>query len=590
MQVSKANVVVDDAPSPKEQTWYAPLYLSTSLRDVAFDLEELEHLALSRLRLLKAVTEGHAPVHQGTRKWETLPLARQSARAAERQHGIHVGSGPARDDGILKDEASHFVLRLALCGTHEHRTWFLNSECELFASRLEGSPPLHILQAVRQFDGPRVEAVSREELDGQGGRLRRELDDVMRGSCWSKEGAQRIRFFRVAFEQVPSLVRARRVLLRDGIAYVPQANILDVVIGLFRAKLNQSMTQASKAVFLADNDRRMRPILDSVRAHHAASEQSSKKFDTEQNAERISLNELQESLPSMPLCMQNMMAQLRQHHHLRHAARMQLGVFLMGCGLTMEESLRFWRMEFGRGSIDSSKFEKTYSYNIRHFYGKEGKRQVLRPKDCMKVINERPGPGEYHGCPYREFEENMLSMAIRKLGVDNEAAKNITAKAKEGHFQIACGMCFKSSQPATDSEDATASFIPTHPNEYFIEARRRRFSRNSASQAVKQEETDEDLPLQYSIESQPDSQPTPMERSKENSSAPPLTSDAKPDETVSKQNSDGPSTAIDIMLPETISQPMEVVKSTDSAAKTSGGADDEQTSKRLCTEGNPDNR
>ncbi len=391
-----------------------------------------------------------------------------------------------------------------MCKTREHRTWLLRLECTLFATRLEGASTEYVLEAIRKSNGPKVDPVPHDEMN----EIRKELDDVARGPCRVKSGQQGVKFFKVDFEQVPALIRSRRVLVKKGKAYVPEVNIHDVVVGQFRAKMNQSLTLASKAVTLADSDRRMRPILESIREHHAADERKDA-FDGSEQSEHISLNQLDRSIPAMPLCMMNMMAKLREQHHLRHSARMQLGVFLKGCGLSMDESLLFWRTEFGKGTIDSTKFEKTYSYNIRHYYGKEGKRKALTAFPCIKIINERPGPGEHNGCPYREFQGNELVMAMRKLGVDADASKAITSKAQEGNFQVACGMCFKATQPPASVEDAAAEFIPSHPNEYFIEARRRRFTQATAMKTMETEESDEDMPLPNAMETQAESQANP---------------------------------------------------------------------------------
>lgn len=50
--------------------------------------------------------------------------------------------------------------------------------------------------------------------------------------------------------------------------------------------------------------------------------------------------------------------------------------------------MRFWRAEF---STAADKFDKEYAYNIRHNYGKEGKRADYTPYSCIKIVSSAPG-------------------------------------------------------------------------------------------------------------------------------------------------------------------------------------------------------
>lgn len=98
-------------------------------------------------------------------------------------------------------------------------------------------------------------------------------------------------------------------------------------------------------------------------------------------------------------------------------------------GLTVEESLMFWRSKF---KVDSDKFEKNYAYNIRHSYGQEGKRNDYKPWSCQKVISQQaPGSGEYHGCPFKTFGENSLIQLLNAYGLKQDEIDTVIAKNRE---------------------------------------------------------------------------------------------------------------------------------------------------------------
>jgi DNA primase large subunit len=148
---------------------------------------------------------------------------------------------------------------------------------------------------------------------------------------------------------------------------------------------------------------------------------------------------------SFPLCMQALQEALKANHHLRHGGRMQYGLFLKGVGLSLEDALVFWQREFTRNMTAEEFIKKVrqhalgtrtiihvavvsvcpqfalraltlapppcpiswrashplrpqYAYNIRHNYGKEGKRADYTPYSCTRIIMATPpGSGEFHG-------------------------------------------------------------------------------------------------------------------------------------------------------------------------------------------------
>ena len=120
----------------------------------------------------------------------------------------------------------------------------------------------------------------------------------------------------------------------------------------------------------------------------------------------------------MPLCMSQLHNGLRQDSKLRHHGRLQYGLFLKGAGLTMEESLLFFQQHFTR-IMSSEKFQKEYTYNIRHMYGKEGKRTSnYSAYNCTKIImGSAPNGGDHHGCPFKHYGNDNLSSLLNKMHI-----------------------------------------------------------------------------------------------------------------------------------------------------------------------------
>lgn len=111
--------------------------------------------------------------------------------------------------------------------------------------------------------------------------------------------------------------------------------------------------------------------------------------------------------------------------------------------------------------MDLEKFEKSYAYNIRYNYGKEGQARNWAPHSCMKIISQHVGPQDTHGCPFKTMDANSLRAKLTSYGFNTVHTQEVVAYATKGHFQLACGRYFAVVHETPQDESIT------HPNQYF---------------------------------------------------------------------------------------------------------------------------
>ncbi|XP_037128322.1 DNA primase large subunit [Syngnathus acus] len=442
------------AINPQKELYGLPLqfYGQPPLENIS--LTEFETFAVERLKLLKTVENlGVSCVKLSEQYIKKLDSEFKNLNFPYRVDS----SGPSEYEKRRKDHISHFILRLAYCQTEDLRRWFIQQEVDLMRYRFNDLNPKLKLEFLHK-NNLQYDAISIEE--------KRALQDKLVNSSYGVSGTtvEEQDFYKVPFQDALDLVRTRKVYLKAGYVYIPQQDIVTIVLNDFRTGLSKALALTARSLPAVHSDERLQPLL-----NHLSHSYLGQDYSIQKNVGKISLEQIDSlSGKSFPLCMRQLHQSLRENHHLRHGGRMQYGLFLKGIGLSLEQALQFWRSEFIRGKVDADKFDKAYAYSIRHMFGKEGKRTDYTPFSCMKVImSNPPSQGDHHGCPFRHCDPELLKQKLQSYKVSPNGITQILDLVKGMHYQLACQKYFELTHNVED-----ANFSLSHPNQYFVESQK----------------------------------------------------------------------------------------------------------------------
>jgi DNA primase large subunit len=367
-----------------------------------------------------------------------------------------------------KDWISHFVLRLAYCRSEDLRRWFLAHEVALLKYRLNQSSPNSssgssggsaISKALKSVL-PNVHVLTSEELKPLLPKILAatpslNMNPLQVGN--GKSGNSK-NIYCVPFTQALDLVGHRQVFVKKGMAYIPESKLLSLVTARFRTNLSRQLALVS-ATPTTPTLQRTQGFLKNVVTVHTIKDEY---LEHDTDGVRLTSQNVLAHLKHMPLCMAQLQMGLTKEKHLKHWGRLQYGLFLKGAGLSLEDALAYFeRMFVGKD------FNKEYSYNVRHMYGKEGKRANYPPYNCAKVINSNaPNANEHHGCPYKHTTVQDVTMMLNKLGVEPSKQKGIIAQQQSHNYQLACVEHFKAIHPSAPPHLLSNDF-GNHPNAWF---------------------------------------------------------------------------------------------------------------------------
>ena len=469
------------------------MYSNLPGSDIA--LEEFESLAVNRLRLLKALEHAKSKGRRDDELKSTLKTLMDrhmtADASAERESAMTMAQC---------DDFGHHILRIAYSRNEELRKWLVTHETLLFKLRFRHTLSPSERERFLATNELPYEPCSNAELDDVRDDLvqllestgKKEEAAILRasgggagaattpgssaaatttpGSASASRYAAARAYYKVPFEEVPDLVASRAVVLHRGNAYVPSESLVSLVAGRFRARLAKALVMTNRALAAgvwADEAGRVAPIAAGLALRYLG---PAIEGEVGANSQQMRVQDLPKAATEhFPLCMLTLFQALRRDAHLRHGGRMQLSLFLKAIGLRMEDALAFWKGEFTR-KITAEDFDKRYAYNLRHNYGKEGKRTDYTPYSCQKCLAQTVGAvGEYHGCPYRTLGSAQLKESlVENMKLTPMQAKQVAEKAQQGHYQLACGRALELRRFGGEELEENVM----HPNQYFEMSRK----------------------------------------------------------------------------------------------------------------------
>ncbi|XP_069742189.1 DNA primase large subunit isoform X2 [Narcine bancroftii] len=308
----------------------------------------------------------------------------------------------------------------------ELRRWFIQQELDLFRFRFG------------ELQDKQQEFLKQNKLEYHA--ITEEEKEHLSIKLINSNGQIDQTYYKVPFTDVLELVRTRKAFIKNGLVYIPHPEIVIIILNEFRKRISKSLALTSRSLPVVQSDERLQPLLSHLSCAYVGQD-----YSIQRNVGTISLDQLDSlATKSYPPCMRQLHMALRDNHHLRHGGRMQYGLYIKGLGLTLEQALQFWKSEFIKGKVEPDKFDKLYAYNIRHNFGKEGKRTDYTPFSCMKIIlSNPPGQGDYHGCPFRHSDPELLKPKLQSYNIPLSGINQILELVKGMHYQLACQKYFE---------------------------------------------------------------------------------------------------------------------------------------------------
>ena len=409
---------------------------------IQINLDELETLSKGRFRILKLLEVKKRPV-----EFNNEAPSREIALQKIKENDVFnyelskLGISMNQETYENCDTISHFILKLAVCKSQEDSKWWIDSEVKLFKWRCSRNESFVTMMA---------EKLNLKTIQN---------GEIVFNHFADKELYPKSDIYYEAPLSICTSLLSRGYFPLKGKVYVTPKDLKVIAIDIYRSGLELALEEAQKVDI---TDERLLRLFGQLKDPDF---DFGYKINPAKNR-GINLQNLNQLADThFPPCMKKLFYKLSTESHLKHFGRLQLGLFIKGIGLSLEESLEFWRKKFTE-KITLEKFNKGYKYNIEHSYGKAGKMADYSPWSCTKITKmPKPAFGEHHGCPFRHSDKSeLISLLGTYPGLRPEVKKWIMER-HEFEPQVSCIRLFEDIRPRADT--LSTQKVGIHPNSFF---------------------------------------------------------------------------------------------------------------------------
>ncbi|CAH8622883.1 unnamed protein product [Heterobilharzia americana] len=352
------------------------------------ELNELEDYAVNRIRVLKCVEAVGQDCIRGNKEYEDKMITELTKIGGFGKIFTLCSSSTKNiKEDIRKDIISHFILQVAYCRSEDLRRWFVQQEVDLFRFRF-------LNERNKSASGPEVISKFLYEnhlhfthmSDSERSSLQRYL---IAGTATIGIDPNTTAFYKVHFTEVPELVRSRRVFIQGGYAFVPDPDLVSLVVSSFRTCLSRNLAHLGLTLGsrIACEENRVLPLLSSL-SHRYLGEDYSTKAPVTGIVKAEDVDGLARQPGIFPPCMSQLHEALKAHHHLRHTGRMQYGLFLKGIGLPWKNHSSFGgkHSPLNMTTISSIRLMRITSDTITEKKGNEQTIRLILVSGLFRVV------------------------------------------------------------------------------------------------------------------------------------------------------------------------------------------------------------